>query len=48
MNIRNPSTNKKDKDPCPQGAYILELINNKFADMLEENKYNEKSERRAG
>lgn len=48
LSPRDPSVNKIDEDPCPQGAYVPELINNKFPDMLERIKFNEKSESRAG
>lgn len=42
LSPRDPSVNKTDEDPCPQGAYIPELINNKFPDMLEGNKVQQK------
>lgn len=42
LSPRDPLVNKTDEDPCPQGAYIPELINNKFPDMLEGNKVQQK------
>lgn len=48
LSTKDPSVNKTDTALCPQGAYIPELINNKFPGMLKGNKCNENSKSRTG